>query len=68
MTEQQPTINDLRERADALARDLTGLIKSVSDYDLERLLKKIDADLIDVRHNLSLATRLMGTKGQGESA
>ena len=68
MTEQQPTINDLRERADALARDLAGLIKSVSDYDLERLLKKIDADLIDVRHNLSLATRLMGTEGQSESA
>jgi hypothetical protein len=57
------------ERARALSRELAHLIKdlvgSTSDYDLERLLKKIEAEVMDIQHNLKLATRI-SEDGEGE--
>lgn len=49
----------LHESAAQMSRDITELIKTVHDYDLERLLKKVDAELMDIRHNLNLAVRLL---------
>jgi hypothetical protein len=34
------------------------IIREVDDYDLLRLLKKIDAEFKDVEHNLSIAMKL----------
>jgi hypothetical protein len=55
----------MKEKAeDALraAKELKELVNSMiehsHDLDLQRLLKQIDADLMDVQHKLSLAVRL----------
>jgi single-stranded DNA-specific DHH superfamily exonuclease len=46
------------EEARKLEKSVKELIREIEDYDLERLLKKIDAELMDVQHNLVLAKRL----------
>jgi ATP-dependent protease HslVU (ClpYQ) peptidase subunit len=43
---------------------LRELIQKSKDYDLERVLKKVDAQLIDARHNLVLAQKI--AKGKRE--
>jgi len=52
------------QRADALANELAGLfnelVNDASDLDLKRLFKQLDADLIDFRHKLALASRIIG--------
>jgi hypothetical protein len=55
---QAKKINQILEEAHMLEKSIKGLIREIEDYDLERLLKKIDAELMDVRHNLVLAKRL----------
>lgn len=49
-------------KAKALARELAEeineLVTESSDYDLERLLKKIEAEIMDIQHNLKLAMRI----------
>jgi phosphomevalonate kinase len=57
------------EKLDKLLEDiqdcsglLSELIQGANDYDLERLLKKIDAQLIDARHNLVLAQKMAKEK------
>ena len=44
------------------AKLLGELIQGAKDYDLERLLKKVDAELIDARHNLVLAQKRIKSK------
>jgi len=44
------------------ARLLNELIRGTKDYDLERLLKKVDAQLLDARHNLVSAKRMAKRK------
>ncbi len=39
----------------ALTARLQQLIDATGDYDLQRQLKKIDAELIDVQHNIVIA-------------
>ncbi len=51
-------INRILEEANKLEKSMKGLIREIEDYDLKRLLKKIDAELMDVQHNLVLATKL----------
>lgn len=46
------------------ARLLSELIRGAKDYDLERLLKKVDAQLIDARHNLILAQKIAKGKSK----
>jgi hypothetical protein len=41
---------------------LRELIQKSKDYDLERVLKKVDAQLIDARHNLVLAQKMAKRK------
>ena len=48
------------EEAEKLESSIQELLREIKDYDLERLLKKIDAELMDVQHNLILARRLAG--------
>lgn len=51
-------LNQVLEEAKKLERSIKELIRETEDYDLGRLLKKIDAELMDVQHNLVLAKRL----------
>jgi predicted DNA binding CopG/RHH family protein len=46
------------ESAAQLEKMVQKIIQDVNDYDLERLLKKIDAEFKDVQHNLIIARRL----------
>jgi hypothetical protein len=55
---QVEKLNLVLEEAGKLQKSIKGLILEIDDYDLKRLLKKIDAELMDVQHNLVLATRL----------
>ncbi len=42
-----------------LAREIKYLVDSTEDYDLVRLVKKIEAELMDVQHNINLALRIV---------
>ena len=55
---QAEKIDQALEKARLLEKIVKETIRETDDYDLERLLKKIDAECMDVRHNLSLAKRL----------
>ena len=44
------------------AREIRELIPRTVDYDLARLLKKVDADLSDTLHDLAIAQRLAEKK------
>ena len=50
-------------RAEKLAEELhdltAAMISNSSDYDATRLLKRSEAELMDLRHNLSLIRRLL---------
>ena len=50
-------------KAEALAEELHTLlgrlVKVSGDYDIDRVLKRSEADLMDLRHNLSLVQRLL---------
>ncbi|MGB5106285.1 MAG: hypothetical protein WBP42_06175 [Candidatus Zixiibacteriota bacterium] len=41
-----------------LSANLARLIENTSDYDIIRQLKKVDAELLDVQHNLALALEM----------
>ena len=57
------TLDELR-RAEALAEELHSvmgtLVEKSKDYDITRTLKRSEAELMDLRHNLSMVRRLMG--------
>jgi ribosomal protein L12E/L44/L45/RPP1/RPP2 len=55
---QETKLNQLLKDAGKLEKSIKQLVREIEDYDLERLLKKIDAELMDVQHNLVLARRL----------
>lgn len=44
------------------AKTLEDLISDTQDIDLQRILKKIDAQLMDAQHNLVLAKKLAEEK------
>ncbi len=46
------------KNAKDLAELVNAMISSTHDLDLQRLLKQIEADLMDIQHKLSLAIRL----------
>jgi len=52
------------EQALSMAGDLKKLVDEMiaqtSNLDLKRLLKQIDADLMDIKHKLSVAVKLSG--------
>lgn len=51
-------LNQALENASQLEKIVKQIIREVDDYDLQRLLKKVDAEFMDVRHNLTIARRL----------
>ena len=55
-------LDKILENTKASAELLGELIQEAKDYDLERLLKKVDAELIDARHNLVLARKKVKDK------
>lgn len=42
-----------------MAEKIQIIQKDIDDYDLSRMLKKIEAEILDLQHNLSIAMRLM---------
>jgi hypothetical protein len=51
-------IDQALEKARLLEKSIKEIIREIEDYDLERLLKKVDAECMDIQHNLVLAKRL----------
>lgn len=51
-------LKEIIAETERVAREVRGLIPQTHDYDLERLLKKVDAELADCLHDLALALRL----------
>jgi len=49
---------EAQEKTGDLEKIVKRIIREVDDYDLLRLLKKIDAEFKDVQHNLSIAMKL----------
>jgi hypothetical protein len=54
----QQALEKIAQDAEAVAEQIRVLIPQCNDYDLLRLLKKLDAELMDVLHNIQLARRL----------
>jgi predicted DNA binding CopG/RHH family protein len=54
-------------KANQLEKAVKEIMREIEDYDLERLLKKVDAHCLDVRHNLTIAHRLSETHGLSKS-
>jgi hypothetical protein len=46
------------KKAREVAELVNGMIDRSTDLDMQRLLKQVEADLMDVQHKLSLAARL----------
>jgi hypothetical protein len=60
---------DTAEKLEGLLKDAAKLDKGIKkiiseteDYDLSRLLKKTDAEMMDLQHNLNLACKLAARK------
>jgi hypothetical protein len=51
-------IRQASRKASQLEKLIKEILREMDDYDLERLLKKADAECLDVQHNLALAERL----------
>jgi hypothetical protein len=52
-------IEQAEELAGKLHRLLEQLVEKSSDYDVARVLKKSEAELMDLRHNLAVVKRLL---------
>jgi hypothetical protein len=55
-------IKNLLKDAAKLDKGIKKVISETNDYDLSRLLKKVDAELMDLQHNLDLACQLAEKK------
>ena len=56
--ETQKKIRQALKRAEQLEKVIKEIIRDIDDYDMARLLKKVDAQCMDVQHNLVLVERL----------
>lgn len=56
------------QKADDLANELAGLfnqlVNDAVDFDLKRLFKQLEADTMDFRHKLALASKIIGNNGK----
>ena len=48
-------IEELLEDATRLEKGIKKLLSESKDYDLNRLLKKVDAEMMDLQHSLDVA-------------
>ncbi|MGB2770059.1 MAG: hypothetical protein WBC88_10080 [Candidatus Zixiibacteriota bacterium] len=62
--ETQKRIRQALKKANQLETVVKEIIRDIEDYDLARLLKKVDAECMDAQHNLVLAERLSGAISQ----
>ena len=58
--ETQKKIRQALRKADQLEKVIKEIVRDIDDYDIARLLKKVDAECMDAQHNLVLAERLSG--------
>ena len=58
-------LKKMSQDAEAMGEQIRELIPQCNDYDLLRLLKKLDAEVMDVLHNIQLARRLVQKNGSG---
>jgi paraquat-inducible protein B len=52
-------IRQIQKRVSRLQKAIKEILREIKDYDLERLLKKVDAECMDVQHNLASAERML---------
>ncbi len=52
-------LTEAAELAQKIGEYMKEIQQDISDYDLSRMLKKVEAEVIDLQHNLSIAVRLM---------
>ena len=55
-------INNAVELAAELGNIFNILVSKSEDLDLRRLFKQIEADMMDIRHKLSLASKIISNK------
>ena len=60
-------LENTRQISQELALRIKELVGKTSDYDLERLLKKIEAQVMDIQHNLKLACRIAEGSEEGNN-
>jgi uncharacterized protein YehS (DUF1456 family) len=65
--ETQKKIRQALKKAAQLEKAIKDIIRDIDDYDMARLLKKVDAECMDAQHNLALAERLSGAISQKKS-
>ena len=58
--ETQKKIRQALRKAGQLEKVIKEIVRDIDDYDIARLLKKVDAECMDAQHNLVLAERLSG--------
>lgn len=51
-------LKEAAELAQRIADSIKEIQHDINDYDLSRMLKKVEAEVIDLQHNLSIAVRL----------
>jgi len=62
MTPMEKKLKEIIAATEKAAREIRELIAQTNDYDLQRLLKKVDAELSDTLHDLAIAVRLAAKK------
>lgn len=55
-------IKELIEEAAKLEKKIKKLVSESKDYDLSRLLKKVDAEMMDLQHSLDVAFEFLEKK------
>ena len=55
-------IEELIEEAAKLEKKIKKLVSESKDYDLSRLLKKVDAEMMDLQHSLDVAFKFLEKK------
>ena len=60
----QKRIRQALKKTEQLEKVVKEIIRDMDDYDMARLLKKVDAEYMDARHNLVLAEKRSGAISQ----
>jgi hypothetical protein len=58
----QERINRAVELSNELGDLFNSLVNDVEDLDLRRLFKQLEADMMDTRHKIALAARIINSK------
>ena len=58
----QEKIEELIQDASKLERKIKRLVSESKDYDFSRLLKKVDAEMMDLQHSLDVTLKALEEK------